>query len=363
MLVCDMEDNRPHFVKREEVFTNEDYKTWVGELKLRLRSLQVKAAIKVNTALLEFYWSLGADIVRLKAQQAWGTGVIEQLSLDLRDAFPNVKGLSYTNLKYASQWYRFYVQVDTNRHQLGGEIQMPEIFGMVPWRHHVEIISKCKDVDEAMFYVKRTVDDGWSRSYLVDMLKRGLHKETGQAITNFDSRLSVSQSLLAKEILKDPYHFDFLGLTEQYTERQLEDALAHNISRFLLELGKGFAFVGRQMELRMPGGQTFFPDMIFYHIKLKCYVVVELKVVEFVPEFAGKLNFYVSAVDHLLKDENDNPSIGLLICKSKDETVVKWSFQDINKPLGVAAYELQGVLENTLSETLPTIEDIERAID
>ena len=358
-----MEDNRPYFVKREDVFVNEDYKKWLGELKLRLRSLQIKAAVKVNAALLEFYWSLGADIVRLKAKQAWGSGVIEQLSLDLKDAFPNVKGLSYTNLKYSSQWYRFYAQVDTNRQQVVGEIQMPELFGEIPWGHHIQIISKCKDVDEAMFYVKRTVDEGWSRNYLVDMLKRGLHKEAGQAITNFDSRLPTSQSLLAKEILKDPYHLDFLGLTEQYTERQLEDALAHNISRFLLELGKGFAFVGRQMELRMPGGQTFFPDMIFYHIKLKCYVVVELKVVEFIPEFAGKLNFYVSAVDHLLKDESDNPSIGLLICKSKDETVVKWSFQDINKPLGVAAYELQGVLEKTLSEILPTIEDIEKAID
>ena len=358
-----MEDNRPYFVKREDVLANEDYKKWLGELNLRLRQLQVKAAVKVNTALLEFYWSLGADIVRLKAQQAWGSGVIEQLSLDLKDAFPNVKGLSYTNLKYASQWYRFYAQVDTNRQQAVGEIQLPELFGEIPWGHHIQIISKCKDIDEAMFYVRRTVDEGWSRNYLVDMLKRGLHKEVGQAVTNFDSRLPASQSLLAKEILKDPYHLDFLGLTEPYTERQLEDALAHKISRFLLELGKGFAFVGRQMELRMPGGQTFFPDMIFYHIKLKCYVVVELKVVDFIPEFAGKLNFYVSAVDHLLKDENDNPSIGLLICKSKDETVVKWSFQDINKPLGVAAYELQGILEKTLSETLPAIEDIEKAID
>ena len=253
-----MEDNRPYFVKREDVLANEDYKKWLGELNLRLRQLQVKAAVKVNTALLEFYWSLGADIVRLKAQQAWGSGVIEQLSLDLKDAFPNVKGLSYTNLKYASQWYRFYAQVDTNRQQAVGEIQLPELFGEIPWGHHIQIISKCKDIDEAMFYVRRTVDEGWSRNYLVDMLKRGLHKEVGQAVTNFDSRLPASQSLLAKEILKDPYHLDFLGLTEQYTERQLEDALAHNISRFLLELGKGFAFVGRQMELRMPGGQTFF---------------------------------------------------------------------------------------------------------
>ena len=358
-----MKENTPYFVKHESILNNDEYKAWLGELKLRLRSLQVKAAIKVNAALLEFYWNLGLDIVRLKAQQSWGSGVIEQLSFDLKDAFPNVKGLSYTNLKYAAQWYRFYSLIDTNRHQLGGEIQMPEIFGMVPWRHHVEIISKCKNVDEAMFYVKRTVDEGWSRSYLIDMLKRGLYKETGHAVTNFDCCLPASQSLLAKEILKDPYHLDFLELKEQYTERQLEDALAHNISRFLLELGKGFAFVGRQMELRMPSGQTFFPDMVFYHIKLKCYVVVELKVVEFIPEFAGKLNFYVSAVDHLLKDENDNPSIGLLICKSKDETVVKWSFQDINKPLGVAAYELQGVFDKTLSETLPAIEEIEKAID
>lgn len=195
------------------------------------------------------------------------------------------------------------------------------------------------------------------------MLKQGLHREIGHAVTNFDDKLPMPQNLLAKEILKDPYHFDFLNLTGEYTERQLEDALTHNITRFLLELGKGFAFVGRQMELRMPGGQTFFPDMIFYHTKLKCYVVVELKVVDFIPEFAGKLNFYVSAADHLLRDESDNPSIGLLICKSKDETVVKWSFQDINKPLGVTAYELQNVFDKTLAEILPTIEDIERAIE
>lgn len=358
-----MTQNEPSFLKRGNFVIDNNYKMWLVELKQRLRSYQLKAAVKVNSAMLEFYWSLGRDIVALKAQQSWGSGVIEQLSLDLKETFTNIKGLSYTNLKYASQWYRFYSQSNTIRQQAVGELQMPELFGVVPWGHHIEIISKCKDTDEAMFYLKRTADEGWSRSYLTEMIKRNLYEEVGHAITNFDDHLPLPQSLLAKEILKDPYHFDFLELNEQHTERQLEDALAHNISRFLLELGKGFAFVGRQMELRMPGGQTFFPDMIFYHTKLKCYVVIELKVVEFIPEFAGKLNFYVSAADHLLKDSNDNPSIGLLICKSKDETVVKWSFQDIKKPLGVAAYELQTVFDKTLKEILPAIEDIEKALD
>lgn len=358
-----MKEDKPYFVKRGKFLATEDYKRWLGELKQRLRSSQVKAAVRVNTAVLEFYWSLGRDIVIMKAEQAWGNGVIAQLSLDLKDEFPNLKGLSYTNLKYASQWYRFYTQEDINRQQVVGDLEIPEIFGLVPWGHHVQIISKCKDVDEAMFYIKKTVNENWSRSSLVDMLKRGLYKEAGHSVNNFNEQLPLPQNLLAKEILKDPYHFDFLNLTEQYTEKQLEDALSHNITRFLLELGKGFAFVGRQMELRMPGGQTFFPDMVFYHTKLKCYVVVELKVVEFIPEFAGKLNFYVSAADHLLRDENDNPSIGLLICKSKDETVVKWSFQDISKPLGVASYELQEVFDKTIAEKLPTIEDIENAIE
>ena len=353
----------PSFLKRGNFFGDEVYRKWLSDLKQRLHAYQVKAAVKVNSALLEFYWELGRDIVLLKAQHGWGSGVIEQLSLDLKASFVNVKGLSYTNLKYASQWYRFYSQSAIIRQQAVGELEMPEIFGNLPWGHHIVIISKCKTIEEALFYVKMTCSEGWSRNTLTDMIKRELHKEVGQAVTNFDKSLPTPQGLLAKEILKDPYHFDFLELTEQHTERQLEDALANNISRFLLELGKGFAFVGRQMELKMPSGQTFFPDMIFYHTKLKCYIVIELKVVEFVPEFAGKLNFYVSAADHLLKDENDNPSIGLLICKSKDETVVKWSFQDINKPLGVAAYELQSVFDKTLRETLPAIEDIEKAVD
>lgn len=358
-----MEEKKPYFVKRGEFLANEEYKKWLGELKQRLRSSQVKAAVRVNTAVLEFYWNLGRDIVTMKAEQAWGSGVVEQLSLDLKDAFPNIKGLSSRNIWYAKKWYLFYNETNTILQQPVAEFVMPEKFGLVPWGHHIAIISKCKTINEALFYIEKTIEGNWSRSFLNDEIARKLYNRQGTAITNFEESLPALQGQLAKEILKDPYHFDFLNLTEQYTEKQLEDALTHNITRFLLELGKGFAFVGRQMELRMPGGQTFFPDMVFYHTKLKCYVVIELKVVEFIPEFAGKLNFYVSAADQLLRDESDNPSIGLLICKSKDETVVKWSFQDINKPLGVAAYELQAVFDKTLAETLPTIEDIERAIE
>lgn len=364
-----MEEKEPDFVKKSKVIADDNYKKWLGELKQRLQRSQIKAAVKVNTVMLEFYWGLGRDIVALKAEQTWGSGLVEQLSLDLKEAYPNQKGFSARNIWNAKRWYLFYNQDITILHQVGAEFlhqvggEMPENFGYVPWRHHVEIITKCETVKEALFYIQKTIEGNWSRSYLMDMLRQQLYRKTGTALTNFDDCLPVPQSQLAKEILKDPYNFDFLTLTENYQERELEDALAHNISRFLLELGTGFAYVGRQMELRMPGGQSFFPDMVFYHTKLKCYVVVELKVVDFIPEFAGKLNFYVSAADHLLRDENDNPSIGLLICKAKDKTVVEWSFQDIHKPIGVTSYDLQEVLDKTLAGQLPSIEEIERVIE
>lgn len=356
---------QPTFTTSNNFVGNDNYKDWLNDIKQRLKSSQAKAAFKVNSLLLEFYWSLGRDLVAMKAEQQWGSGVVEQLSLDLKDAFPNQKGFSASSIWGAKRWYLFYIEYFKKLQQpveeFGG-IEMPEKFGLVPWGHHLFIIEKCKTVEEAFFYIDKTIEGNWSRHYLTDMVKANLYERKGKAISNFESSLPSPQGLLAQEVLKDPYNFDFLTLSENYREKDLEEALAHNITRFLLELGKGFAFVGRQMELRMPGGQTFFPDMIFYHTKLKCYVVVELKVVDFIPEFAGKLNFYVSAADHLLKDENDNPSIGLLICKAKDETVVKWSFQDINKPIGVASYELQNIVDQSLLHELPASEDIERII-
>ncbi len=355
----------PSFVKSKDFSVTSEYRHWLSDVKDRLRRKQIKAAMRVNAEFLEFYWELGRDIVDLKAVQAWGSGVIQQLSLDLRDEFPKMTGLSYTNLKYASQWYRFYTEVDDSaiRHQLGGELGMPQKFALVPWRHHVEIIAKSRTVQEAFFYIDKVIEGNWSRSELQDRMAGKLYERQGKALTNFGDRLPHVQGSLATEILKDPYHFDFLSMREGYDERMLEDALEHNIRKFLLELGTGFAYVGRQMELKMPGGKTYFPDMVFYHTKLKCYVVLELKVVDFEPEFVGKLNFYVSAADALLKDEGDNPSIGLLVCKSKDETVVQWAFAGLQRPIGVATYELNEVLRKTLAEKLPTIEQIENAIE
>ena len=358
-----MEKDKPTFINRGNFTKDDQYRKWISDVKVRFKQSQIKASIRVNTSMLEFYWNLGRDIVNLKAEEVWGSSVIQQLSLDLRDEFPGVKGLSYTNMKYVSQWYRFYNQHLANRQQVVGEIEMPQIFGLVPWGHHIHIMAKCDSFDEAIFYINKTVEGNWSRKRMDDEIASNLYASQGTSLNNFSDRLPQPQGNLANEILKDPYRFDFLSMTKGYSEKQLEDALAHNISRFLLELGKGFAYVGRQMELRMPNGQSFFPDMIFYHIKLKCYVVVELKIVDFIPEFAGKLNFYVSAADNLLKGKDDNPSIGLLICKSKDETIVKWSFQDINKPIGVASYELSQLVSQTLSDALPSIEDIENGIE
>ncbi len=358
----DIKPVEPHFVKRASFMATAEYAQWLSELKIRLRSSQIKAAVRVNASLLEFYWSLGKDIVALHAESTWGSGFFNQLSMDLRDAFPHMKGLSVTNIKYAKRWYLFYSQQNTIRHQVGDELQLPPIFALVPWRHHIEIMAKSKTVNEALFYIDQVTANNWSRAALTQMMSSHLYERQGKAITNFDEHLPLPQAELAQEILKDPYNFDFLTMREPYDERVLEEALEHNIRRFLLELGTGFAYVGRQMELRMPGGQSYFPDMVFYHTKLKCYVMVELKVVEFKPEFAGKLNFYVSAANHLLKDESDNPSIGLLICKSKDDTVVKWAFEGIDRPMGVATYELDEVMRKTIAEKLPTIEEIEREL-
>ena len=304
--------------------------------------------------MLKFYWSLGRDLVTLKAEQKWGTGVVKQLSLDLRAAFPDVGRLSADNLYFMRRWYTFYKDYLSDRNQkfdqVGQIIELPEKFSFIPWRHHVELIKKCHSVSEALFYINQIIDGNWSRRQLEDYLDSNLYDRHGKAVTNFEETLSVPQQKLAQELLKDPYNFDFLTMKLGYDEHELEEALVHNITHFLLELGQGFAFVGRQMELQMPGGQTFFPDLVFYHIRQKRYVVVELKVVKFEPEFAGKLNFYVTAADRLLKGADDNPSVGLLICKSHDKTLVEWSLQDINKPLGVASYQLQEVVDRTILE-------------
>ena len=348
----------PEFVKNNGVIADNSYIEWLSDVKRRFKSSQIKAAVRVNTEMLSFYWSIGRDIVALKAESKWGSGFFNQLSLDLKTAFPDETGFSVTNLKYMKRWYLFYYKEITIRHQVGGEIRqqladelkMPEKFGLIPWFHHVHIITKCESVDEAMFYIEKTANEGWSRSYLEDQVAKGLYDAQGSAITNFERTLPAPQNDLAKELLKDPYNFSFLTMKEKYDEHDLEDVLVNNITRFLLELGTGFAFVGRQMELRMDEETAFFPDLIFYHIPQKRYVIIELKAVKFVPEFAGKLNFYVTAADKLLRGEGDNPSVGLVICKTAKKTIVEWSLQDIQKPLGVATYQLQEVVDRTVKE-------------
>lgn len=235
-------------------------------------------------------------------------------------------------------------------HQPGDQLEMPETFGMVPWKHHVVIISKSHTLEEALFYLNKVVKEGWSRALLEHQIDSDLFNNQGSAITNFDQTLPTAQIDAAKELLKKEYDLSFITAEEVKKEKDLENALANNITRFLLELGRGFSYVGRQMELQMPGGQTYFPDLVFYHIPQHRFVVVELKAVNFMPEFAGKLNFYITAADKLLRGEGDNPSVGLLICKSSDKTVVEWSLQDIQKPLGVASYQLQEVVERTIAE-------------
>lgn len=371
-LTNDINSSKRHFQ------VDADYRHWMEDVKQRLKNSQIKAAVRVNSALLEFYWSLGRDMANMKAEQKWGSGVIEQMSLDLKAAFPNLKGFSTTNLWYVKKWYLFYA--DATPRQLGGEIQdvdteeskklpqvvgefgMPEKFGLVSWGHHREIITHCQSVGEALFYIQKTIDNGWSRSALENNMASDLFAKQGKAVTNFRATLPTQQSQLAQELLKDPYNFDFLTMTDDYKERELEDALAQNISRFLLELGKGFSYVGRQVELRVDG-ESFLIDMLFYHIRLKCYVVVELKTVKFIPEFAGKLNFYVTAVDRLLKQDDDKPTIGLLICKTKKDTLVEWALADIHKPIGVAGYELHNILPKELVSSLPTPQELEQQLE
>ena len=370
--------DKPTFVSRDMMTADEGYVQWMADIKQRFRQSQVKAAVRVNTAMLEFYWSVGRDLVALRAEERWGAGVVKQFALDMRQAFPDETGFSDTNVKYMKRWYLFYYErvikgqrpVDQIGHQAGDELdvtirqrlvdekgqrvvdqlEMPELFGRVPWGQHIDIISRCETLDEALFYVQQIVDEGWSRPKLNANIDKHLYHSQGAAVTNFEHTLPAPQSQLAKEILKDPYHFGFLSMSEEYEEKDLEDALVSNVTRFLMELGKGFSYVGRQMELQMPGGQTFFPDLLFYHIPQHRYVVIELKVVKYIPEFAGKLNFYVTAVDELLRGEGDNPTVGLIICKSTDKTVVEWSLRDINKPLGVSTYQLEQVVERTVRE-------------
>lgn len=328
---------------------DKDYSLFLNELKTRIKSTQIKAAVSVNRELIELYWELAEKIVEKQKNSQWGAGLLTQMSHDLQEEFPNMKGFSKRNLELMRQWYLFWMEGDINAKQLVSQI---------PWGHNLVIVSKSGNHDEALFYVKKIIENNWSRSVLTHQMEGNLFGREGKALTNFSASLPSPQSDLAKQTLKDPYIFDFLTIREKHDERELEDALVGQVTKFLLELGAGFSFIGRQYKITVDD-DDFYIDLLFYHVKLHCYVVVELKAVAFKPEFAGKLNFYVSAVDGMLKTEKDNPTVGMLICKSKKKTVVEYSLKDMNKPIGVSEYQITHALPDELKSSLPTIEEIE----
>lgn len=329
-----------------------DYKKWLNGLKQKFRIVQVKAAIAVNSEMLNFYWELGADIVEKQSAAKWGDKFIKQLSTDLRAEFPGTRGFSERNLKYIRQWYLFYAQDPKVGQQAVAQLTK------IPWGHNIHIITKCHNASEAIYYVENTRLHNWSRNVLTHQIESKLFEREGRAVTNFSVSLPAPQSDLARQTLKDPYIFDFMTLGKDYTERELEKNLIDHISNFLLELGTGFAYVGRQVPLQV-GDREFFLDLLFYHIHLHCYVVAEIKNCEFEPEHAGKLNFYIKAIDAQLRKEVDNPTIGILLCKGKDKLVAEYALSDIHKPMGIAEYKLTKSLPKNLKSSLPSIEDIE----
>ena len=341
------------------VKTDKEYNTWIAELKYRIQQSQIKAAIKVNSELLRLYWSLGQDIVTKKAQAHWGAGILTQLSKDLSHAFPDAKGFSKRNLELILKWYLFYSQEDLIAKQVVS--QLDEILFCVPWGHHIRIIQKCKTTSEAMFYLQQTIVHGWSRNMLLNFIDTKLYERECKAITNFRLCLPAVQGDLAQQITKDPYNFDFLTLHKDYVEKELEDALVNNISRFLLELGSGFAYMGRQIPV-MVDDKEFRIDLLFYNVRLRAYVVVELKTGEFEPEYISKLGFYVSAINHQMKASEDNPTIGLLICKSKSEIIAKYTLEATTQPIGISEYELTELYPKDFQSSLPSIEEIEKEL-
>lgn len=325
-----------------------DYADWLTSLKREIISARQRALISANQEQVRLYHKIGTEILERQDRQGWGAKVIDRLSSDLRDAFPEMKGFSSSNLKYM----RYFAQVCPDL-QIG---QQPA--DQLPWFHLVTLLTKVQDQDERQWYATQTVKHGWPRSTLEAHIKNQLRQRQGSAITNFEQHLPAAHANLANETLKDPYHFDFLGLGDEAHERDIENALIRHITRFLLELGSGFAFVGRQFRLEV-GGDEFFIDLLFYHTRLKCYVVVELKATAFKPEHAGQLNFYLSAVDAQIKASDDRPTIGLLLCKTQNRLVAEYALSGIDKPIGVAEYQLVRALPEPLDTSLPTIEEIE----
>ena len=344
---------------------DKEYAEWIKSVGNRFKTMQIKAATRVNQEMIRFYWLLGKDIVERHAESKWGSGFYNNLSQDLVNTMPGIKSFSPTNLKYMKYFYQLYSGirpqvVDKTEDEISPQL-VDELF-LVPWGHHRYIIDKCKgNTEKALFYIRKTIECNWSRAVLMNFLDTDLFERQGQAITNFQYSLPKENCDLARELTKDPYNFDFLTITNGYNEKELKDALMDNVQKFLMELGTGFAFVGREYRLQI-GNTEQYIDMLFYNIKRHCYVVVEVKVVDFEPGFISQTATYVSAVNHILKEDNDTQTIGILICKTKDNVLAKYAVETSNEPIGISEYELSALMPKEFKGTLPTIEELEAGL-
>jgi predicted nuclease of restriction endonuclease-like (RecB) superfamily len=349
-----------------------EYKDWLTDLKQRIKRSQLKASVRVNTEMLELYWSIGADIVERQAESKWGSGVISQLSKDLATEFPDAKGFSPRNLKYMRSFYLYFADIPIGQQavaQLETEERLdtyrlpPPECTLIPWGHNILIFTKSNSLEEAMFYIQQTIENGWSRSDLTKFILDDLYHKHGTSQNNFNMTLPDIQSALATEITKDPYNFDFTScdLRTKFLETELEDALINHITEFLLEMGKGFAYYGRQIKLKA-GTKKLKLDLLFYHVNLHCYVVVELKSGEFDSADIGQLGTYISAVNHQLKKDGDNQTVGLLICKNKDNTLAQYSLEGSAHPIGISEYDFSGIIPEDYKSALPSVEEIEKEL-
>ena len=328
------------------------YDDFLGEVKERIRVAQVRAAVAVNSELVLLYWRIGRSILERQEREGWGARIVDRLSVDLRREFPEMRGFSSRNFKYM----RAFAQAWPD------ESFVQQVAAQLPWFHTCILLDKVKNPELRIWYARAAIEHGWSRAILDLQIETRLHERRGKAATNFARTLPAPHSELAQQILKDPYTFDFLTLHDEAVERDLERGLLHHLKDFMLELGVGFAFLGSQYHLQV-GEEDFYIDLLFYHVKVHCYVVIELKMGKFRPEYAGKLNFYLSAIDDLLRGPGDEPTIGLLLCRGTDEVVVEYTLRDIQKPIGVSTFRLSQALPAELRDSLPTVEQLAAALD
>ena len=330
----------------------DSYGQILEDIKAGIRQLRLKAVLSANAQMLSLYWQIGKTIVEQQQQANWGDKVTERLSDDLKREFPDMKGFSHRNIKYMRQFAASYPDFPIGQ----------PVVAQLPWAHHIVLLDKVKDENQRIFYMQKALENGWSRDVLSLQVKSSLHTRQGASITNFTATLPSPQSDLARQVFKDPYIFDFLTMSEDYQEKDLEKGLIDHIAKFLIELGSGFAYVGRQFPIEA-GGKDYSLDLLFYHLKLRCYIVIEFKKGEFRPEHAGKLNFYLSVVDDKVRHPTDQSSIGLLICQDKNKIVAEYALKDINKPIGVSEYQLTSSIPENLKSSLPTIEELEKELE